>query len=185
MAEQPTLKLMYFNFPGKAGAIRMALNYCGLEFEDYRFKDDRSDFTEMKTDGTSPFGQAPMLQVGGAKPALAQSVAILRYVAKLAPASELYPADPLVAHAVDALCDQEKDFWTGQAVSKYTARFGFGALNEEANAPLLEQIRQTVTDEIKPRHLANVEAMMKAGGTQVRVVLLALLSVRVLRSGCH
>jgi hypothetical protein len=90
-----------------------------------------------------------------------------------------------VAHAVDALCDQEKDFWTGQAVSKYTARFGFGALNEEANAPLLEQIRQTVTDEIKPRHLANVEAMMKAGGTQVRVVLLALLSVRVLCSGCH
>jgi glutathione S-transferase len=106
MAEQPTLKLMYFNFPGKAGAIRMALNYCGLAFEDYRFKDDRSDFAEMKTDGTSPFGQAPMLQVDGAKPALAQSVAVLRYVAKLAPASGLYPEDPLLAHAVDALCER-------------------------------------------------------------------------------
>lgn len=63
--------------------------------------------------------------------------------------------------------DQEKDFWTGQAVSKYTARFGFGALNDEANAPLLAEIRQAVNDEVKPRHLANVEAMMKAGGTQV------------------
>jgi len=41
MAEQPTLKLMYFNFPGKAGAIRMALHHAGLAFEDYRFKDDR------------------------------------------------------------------------------------------------------------------------------------------------
>ena len=63
--------------------------------------------------------------------------------------------------------DQEKDFWTGQAVSKYTARFGFGVLNDEANAPLLTEIRQAVNDEVKPRHLANVEAMMKAGGTQV------------------
>lgn len=171
MAEQPALKLMYFNFPGKAGAIRMALHYCGLAFEDYRFKDDRSDFAEMKTDGTSPFGQCPMLQVDGAKPALAQSVAILRYVAKLAPATGLYPEEPLLAHAVDALCDQEKDFWTGAAVSKYTARFGFGALDNEANAPLLAEIRQAVNDEVKPRHLANVEAMMKAGGTQVYYTL--------------
>jgi len=124
-----------------------------------------SDFAEMKTDGTSPFGQAPMLQVDGAKPALGQSVAVLRYVAKLAPASGLYPEDPLLAHAVDALADQEKDFWTGAAVSKYTARFGFGALNAEENAALLAQIRTAVHDEVKPRHLANVEAMMKAGGT--------------------
>ena len=111
----------------------------------------------------TPWGQMPVLTMADGTQ-YGQARSILRFIGKF---SNLYPEDPLLAHAVDALCDQEKDFWTGAAVSKYTARFGFGALDDDANAPLLAEIRQVVNDEIKPRHLANVEEMMKSGGTQV------------------
>ena len=63
--EAPALKLIYFDFPGAAEPIRMALEFAGLAYEDYRFK-DRSELTKMKEDKALMFGQVPALQVSAA-----------------------------------------------------------------------------------------------------------------------
>ena len=92
----------------------------------------------MKKSGELMFGQVPALQVktGGDVTVLNQSAAILRFVAKLAPERGLYPQDAVLAAKVDALCDQEADAFAGMRVCKYKERFGFGFLNDAANAEL-------------------------------------------------
>ena len=100
-------KLLYFDFPGKAEAIRLALTHAGVSFEDHRFA-DRAEFQALKASGRLQFGQVPALEVTSAAAevtVLTQSAAILRYVAKLNPAVGLYPTDPLLAARVDAVCD--------------------------------------------------------------------------------
>eukprot|EP01043_Picozoa_sp_COSAG02_P058986 COSAG02_NODE_7436_length_3014_cov_2.413722_1_plen_142_part_00 len=69
----------------------------------------------MKATGALPFGQMPVLRVGGADGVLlGQSTAICRYVAKLAdPALELYPSDPVSAALVDGILMQDDDMRTG------------------------------------------------------------------------
>ena len=107
--EGTTHKLLYFDFPGKAEAIRLALTHAGVVFEDHRFA-DRAEFQALKASGRLQFGQVPALEVTtaeGETTVLTQSAAILRYVAKLNAATNLYPADPLLAARVDAVCDLE------------------------------------------------------------------------------
>ena len=79
-------KLIYFDFAGKAEAIRLALTHAGVAFEDYRFA-DRAEFAALKASGRLQFGQVPALEVvkDGQTTVLTQSAAILRYVAKLSP----------------------------------------------------------------------------------------------------
>mgnify|MGYP001980325451 CR=1 FL=1 len=52
----PTLKLVYFDIPGKGEPIRLALTYLGIPFEDYRVK-DRAEFHSMRDSGELMFGQ--------------------------------------------------------------------------------------------------------------------------------
>ena len=109
----------------------------------------------------------PALEVttGEQKKTLNQSNAILRYIAKMAPAHELYPSDAFEAARVDAICDQEADALSGLRVSKYKERFGFGFLADEANAPLLADVQKNVNGEIIPRHLGLLAKHLEAGGT--------------------
>ena len=62
--------------------------------------------------------QAPALEVtDGAAPStiLTQSLAILRFIAKIAPDElELYPSDPIKAGVVDGICDQQADTFMGK-----------------------------------------------------------------------
>jgi glutathione S-transferase len=76
------LKLVYFDFPGKAAGLRLAAAYGGLEFEDFRFK-ERAELTAMKESGELPYGQVPALFVDGQ--ILGQSSAIMRYIGKVGP----------------------------------------------------------------------------------------------------
>ena len=71
-----TLKLVYFDIPGAAEPIRLALHHAELPFEDFRFS-SREEFTRMKVKGELAFGQVPALQIAGG-PLLVQSKAILR-----------------------------------------------------------------------------------------------------------
>ena len=133
---------MYFDFGGKAEALRLAMTYQGLDFEDYRFQ-DREEFAKLKASGELMFGQVPALLVtkeDGQKTMLNQSAAMVRYIAMLsgknvaAPATDansLYPSsDPLKCALIDAIVDQEADAFQGLRVTKYSARFGFARLNE-------------------------------------------------------
>eukprot|EP00931_Biecheleriopsis_adriatica_P088884 TRINITY_DN63110_c0_g1_i1.p1 TRINITY_DN63110_c0_g1~~TRINITY_DN63110_c0_g1_i1.p1 ORF type:complete len:229 (-),score=59.64 TRINITY_DN63110_c0_g1_i1:106-792(-) len=150
-------KLIYFNIPGKAEAIRLAFHYAKIPFEDYRFK-DRDEFIRMKQSGELQFGQVPALIVQGKT--LTQSAAILRYVGKQA---GLYPEDPVLAAQVDALMDQEADALMGMRVTKYKERFGFGAwIMTDEN---VQRLRKGINDEIIPKHLASLEAILKSSGT--------------------
>lgn len=96
---RPTLKLIYFNLHGRAGASRWALAQGGYPFEDVRF--EREAWPALKA--TMPYGQVPVLEINGEP--LAQSSAILHYVSKL---TGLYPQCSIaeaLALEVEGICD--------------------------------------------------------------------------------
>jgi glutathione S-transferase len=155
MEAQPKLKLYYFNIKGKGEPIRLFCAYTGLELEDHRFA-SRQEFTDLIEAGKLAFSQVPLLEVDG-KHQLVQTGAILRYLAKL---TKLYPEDPLEAARVDAVFDQEADAFVGATVTAYTTRFGI-ALDGDAKA----KAYITISNEILPLHLGNVEKMLKASST--------------------
>lgn len=153
--QQPKLKLYYFDIKGKGEAIRLLCAFAGLELEDYRFG-SRDEFNTLKADGTLAFGQVPLLEVDGTHK-LVQSAAILRYLGKL---SGLYPEDPLVAAKVDAILDQETDAFSGVTVCTYSTRFGI-ELDDSAK----EKSYETISKEVLPRHLGNLEKLLEASST--------------------
>ena len=107
------LKLIYFDIPGKAEAIRLCASVGKVDFEDVRISRER--FAEMKEQGALPYGQVPALDVGAGR-MLAQSSAILRYVATL---GGLHPSDPLEAARIDSIMSEEEDFFSGITISRY------------------------------------------------------------------
>ena len=93
------LRLIYFDFPfWRAEAARIALHIGGVPFEDIR--PGRAEFLAMKNSGELPYGQLPVLDIGGTR--IAQSLAILRFCGIK---SGLYPDDELQAARVDELLD--------------------------------------------------------------------------------
>jgi glutathione S-transferase len=150
VADQPTLKLYYFNIKGKGEPIRLFCQYAGLALEDYRFG-SRDELQALKEKGTLAFGQVPLLEVDG-RHTLVQSSAILRYLSKIA---GMYPSDPLVAAKVDAALDQETDAFTGVTVATYSARFGI-PMDEAAKARCYD----ILSTEVLPRHLGDIESLL-------------------------
>ena len=68
------LKLIYFDIPGKAEAIRLCASVGKVDFEDVRISRER--FAEMKEQGALPYGQVPALDVGAGR-MLAQSLSLI------------------------------------------------------------------------------------------------------------
>merc|ERR1711879_952436 len=138
------LKLIYFNIAGKAEAIRLALKYVGIEFEDYKLKD--GEFAKMKESGELKFGQVPALKVtnksNGEVATLTQSGAILRFIAKLDKKSILLPNDPIKAAVVDAFLDQEADAFQSVRCITYADRFGLASVSKEQRLELKEEINK-------------------------------------------
>lgn len=100
----PNLKLTYFDSPGRAEPIRIALRIAGIPFEDIRHKFPA--FAEARARGEFPLGSVPMLEVDGVK--IVQTAAILRYVARIGDRS-LYPDDAWQALLVDSALDTFND----------------------------------------------------------------------------
>ena len=159
------IKLYYFGIAGKGEAIRLALKYAGIEFEDYKFE-NREEFLKMKESGELMFGQVPALKVTNKKmdkpPAiLTQSAAILRFIAKIAPHAELIPRCPIQAAFVDAILDQEADAFQSVRCCTYKDRFGFGQVDDETIAKCKEEINEKVV----PKHFELLEKQIEKGGT--------------------
>ena len=109
MSNESKLRLRYFPFPGRAGAIRDALRIGGIPFEDVHVPSER--FQEEKAAGALPFGALPILDVttAGGTVTAAQSNAILRFVGRQV---GLYPIDdPLQALKVDEALDLGEDLY--------------------------------------------------------------------------
>jgi len=121
------LELAYFNIEGLAESIRLSLNHLGVKFTDVRLS--KEGFNTLKQENKFPFGQVPVLFVDGSP--LAQSTAILRYVAKLDTQNLLYPADAIVAAKVDAFIDDIIDFRSPIGVLFHPDRFGWVMDTEE------------------------------------------------------
>lgn len=100
----PKLELTYFNGPGRAEPVRVALFIAGLDFVDHRV--DFPTFVALRGQGRFPLGSVPILEVDGL--VMTQTGAMLRYVARLA-GGELYPADPMQAFIVDSAIDTFND----------------------------------------------------------------------------
>lgn len=100
----PTLELTYFDSPGRAEPIRVALFMGGLAFHDRRLK--FPEFAEARGRGDFPLGSVPMLEADGVK--IVQTAAILRYVARIGDQT-LYPTDPWAALLVDSALDSFND----------------------------------------------------------------------------
>ena len=100
----PTLQLTYFDGPGRAEPIRVALFIAGLPFEDRRIK--FPEFVALKQQGAFPLGSVPVLAVDGFP--MTQTGAMLRYVARLG-GTDLYPTDPMQAFIVDSAIDTFND----------------------------------------------------------------------------
>jgi glutathione S-transferase len=99
-----SVKLTYFDAPGRAEPIRIALRLSGMPFEDHRLK--FPDFMGAKARGDFPLGSVPVLELNGEK--ITQTGAILRYIARVGDRS-LYPEDALAALRVDSALDTFND----------------------------------------------------------------------------
>ena len=142
------LKLIYPDFPfWRAETSRIALFMGGIEFEDFR--PSREEIKRMKTDGTFPFGQFPILLVDGEK--LAQTAGIARFCGKLA---GLYPRnDDFAAAKVDEVIDLATDITLKMQP----------ALREQD--PEIRKIKRTeLSREILPRWLGFMDQLLIDNG---------------------
>jgi prostaglandin-H2 D-isomerase / glutathione transferase len=98
------IRLSYFDGPGRAEPIRIALRISGIPFEDHRFK--FPEFAQLRAEGAFPLGSVPVMEVDGQR--YVQTAAILRYVARIGDSS-LYPSDPTAALRVDSALDSFND----------------------------------------------------------------------------
>lgn len=159
-----TLKLYYFGIPGKGEAIRLALNFAGIPFEDCRI--DNEIFKTLKENGTLPYGQVPALEITTktSKRIICQSAAILRFIGRVAKPGLLYPEDPIDAAFVDSVLDAEIDLFTGLAVSRYRGRYGYECIGNPGN-PIFDEIRRELNSAVIPRHLRNLEKLLEDSKT--------------------
>ncbi len=95
-------KVVYFNFSGRAEALRLVFVVSGTPFEDIRLTPE--EFGAKKASGELPYGQIPLSTVNGEL--CGQSNALLRYHGKK---TGLYPKCPVLAYKVDEIMDTVGD----------------------------------------------------------------------------
>jgi len=157
MTNPPKLRLRYFPFPGRAGAIRDALRIGRVAFEDVHIPPDR--FAELKSKAELPFGSLPVLDVttDGVTVSAAQSNAILRFVGRLA---GLYPTDdPLRALKVDEAMDVGEDLY-----------HVIGPSMVESDVDRRMAMRKVMAEETLPRWGGFLERLLVANGRSGFVV---------------
>lgn len=106
-----SIRLTYFNSPGRAESIRLALRIGGVAFEDHRI--GFAEFGKAKAGGEFPLGSVPVLEVDGLK--ITQTTAMLRYAARLGEGT-LYPADAFDGLLVDSVLETVNDTLTNALV---------------------------------------------------------------------
>lgn len=102
------ITLTYFNAPGRAEPVRLALHLSKIPFNDERLS--FQEFAARKSRGDFPLGSVPVMTVDGQ--VFTQTAAMLRYVAKLG-GGALYPSDAMQAFVVDSALDTFNDTLMG------------------------------------------------------------------------
>jgi len=94
------VKLYYFNVRARAELLRLIMSDASIPFQDIRFT---SDEWQKQYKGVSPLGQAPWIEfksADGKQHSLAQTGAIVRFLAKVA---NLYGSNPWEAARCDMI----------------------------------------------------------------------------------
>jgi len=102
-----SLKLIYFKMRALAEAPQLLMHFAGIDYE-YQMSWDHYDNEWSKIKPQLPFKQLPVLLVDG-KQEIAQSVAILSYIEKLA---GLNLIDSLVAAKADAILQSAQELFS-------------------------------------------------------------------------
>ena len=151
MKKEPALRLHYFPFPGRAGAIRDALRIGGIGFEDVHLPPER--FREQKEAGTLQFGSFPALEITTPTGTVSatQSNAILRFVGRQ---TGLYPVDdPLRALKVDEALEFGEDI-----------NHAIGPSISEKDDARRTAMRKILAEETLPRLAGLFEKLLVANG---------------------
>ncbi|KAI9209104.1 glutathione S-transferase [Polychytrium aggregatum] len=151
-AKPTSLKLTYFDVPGRAEPIRLSLFIAGIEFEDERLT--REQFAAVKP--TLPFGQVPVLTING-EHVVAQSKAILRYVGIL---GDQYPStnDLHTTLLIDQVVEEVDDLWLKLLPSFL-----------EADEAKRCEMRKKVAAEVYPPMLAGLDRVLAQHGGKYAV----------------
>lgn len=137
---QPTLKLTYFPFPGRAEPVRLALFIGEIDFEDERISGEELE----RRRSSLPFNQLPVLQVDGE--VISQALAILRYAGTL---SGLYsPNDFVEAFRIDEVFSLIDEFY-----SSYTWNASYFEKDHERQM----ELRKTLAEITLPETLGSLE----------------------------
>jgi prostaglandin-H2 D-isomerase / glutathione transferase len=136
-----TMKLMYFDAPGRAEPIRILLHAAKVDWTDTRIAG--SDWPKIKA--TTPLGSMPTLTVNGTD--FCQSVAIQRYAAKLA---GFDVSDPFLALIADETID---------VVNEIMSKMPKGESPEEK-----KQARETFQANEMKQYFGLVESRIQAFG---------------------
>jgi glutathione S-transferase len=136
------IKLTYFDFTGRAEAIRIILTWAGKEFEDFRVS--KEEWPKYKS--ASPFGQVPFVEIDGK--VFGQSLAIAQYFAR---EFNLYGKTNLDALKIDQFTQLVEDF-IQEAVKPF----------REPDEAKKAEIVKKVKEEITPKFLTNAEKLLNA-----------------------
>lgn len=159
-----SIKLTYFNIQGAAEKIRLALALKGIPFEDERLNKDQWNALKPKT----KFGQLPMITVGGTVE-VAQSDAILRYVATLPGAWKLMPDDAMeqmkVNEVLGVAADLDRAYLPGLYLGMAPEKFGHEANSQatDAGKARTKELREKFCSEELPKFMAFYEQFIGAG----------------------
>ncbi|RDD47699.1 Hematopoietic prostaglandin D synthase [Trichoplax sp. H2] len=143
----PSIKLTYFNIPGRAEIARLIFTQAGLEYVDERI--EKSDWPELKSSGRFPFQQIPVLEIDGN--VFFQSGAITRAAAGftgLAGKTNLEQAQ----------ADEIYDFLT---VDLREPMITFYVMKDEEKK---EQLRKKFVEETAPKGLGFLERRLENAG---------------------
>jgi glutathione S-transferase len=141
----PTLRLIYFDAPGRAESVRTVFRLGGVSFEDVRLS--YAEFGQQRANGAFPLGSVPVLEVDGVP--MVQTAAMLRYAARIG-ATDLYPDDAWDAFVVDSALDCINDTLTNALMPSMVER------DPEAKM----RLRQAFVEVPLPRVLGHIESLL-------------------------
>ncbi|RDD47698.1 Hematopoietic prostaglandin D synthase [Trichoplax sp. H2] len=144
----PSIKLTYFNGPGRAELIRLIFAQGGVDFTDERI--EGKDWPELKSSGRFPFQQIPILEVDGH--VYVQSTAIARAAARF---SGLAGKTSLE----QALADEIVDFLQADLQEKII-KFLFGEKDEDKKA----ELKKKFVEEEAPKGLGFLQKRLEQAG---------------------
>jgi glutathione S-transferase len=159
----PEITLTYFNMEAAAEKVRLALVMTGTPFEDKRVNFEQ--WMDLKP--SAKYGQLPLLTVDGVQ--MAQSPALLRWVARKFGDGSLYPQDPDAMFEVESMLALSDDMAKAWGPALYMGMrpnmFGYPEdIKPEDKEALVKTLRERFLAESLPKFMGMFTAQLEKTG---------------------